>query len=86
MRWPCTQWRQLFGKTQELAKEEVAEIQESRHVDKIAKLGFLKEIYPSEKAKVFTTSAYQDSAQHLREFEYQVLNDDKRSNSNSSHK
>jgi hypothetical protein len=38
-----TQWRQLFGKTQELAKEEVAEIQESRHVDKIAKLGFLKD-------------------------------------------
>lgn len=38
-----TQWRQLFGKTQDLAKEEVAEIQESRHVDKIAKLGFLKD-------------------------------------------
>lgn len=38
-----TQWRQLFGKTEELAKEEIAEIQESRHVDNIAKLGFLKD-------------------------------------------
>jgi len=38
-----TQWRQLQGITQELSKEEVAEIQESRYVDRLAKLGFLKD-------------------------------------------
>ena len=38
-----TQWRQLQGVTQELSKEEVAEIQESRYVDRLAKLGFLKD-------------------------------------------
>lgn len=38
-----TQWRQLQGLTQELSKEEVAEIQESRYVDRLAKLGFLKD-------------------------------------------
>ena len=38
-----TQWRQLQGVTQELSKEEVAEIQESRYVDRLAKLAFLKD-------------------------------------------
>ena len=38
-----TQWRQLGGVTQEISKEEAAEIQESRHVDQIARLGFLKD-------------------------------------------
>ncbi len=38
-----TQWRQLQGRTQELSKEEVAEIQESRYVDRLAKLSFLRD-------------------------------------------
>jgi hypothetical protein len=38
-----TKWRQLAGVTQDLSKEEAAEVDESRHVDQIAKLGFLKD-------------------------------------------
>ena len=33
----------MQGRTQELSKEEVAEIQESRYVDRLAKLSFLKD-------------------------------------------
>jgi len=38
-----THWRQVQGRLTDLSKEEVAEIEESRYVDQIAKLGFLKD-------------------------------------------
>jgi hypothetical protein len=38
-----TQWRQLAGVNQEISQEEAAQIQESRYVDQIVKLGFLKD-------------------------------------------